>query len=145
MYQLQYGGFVMMSPTQIKEYFNSKNMKPSYPRIKIFEYLINNLTHPTVDEIYLSLVNEIPTLSKTTVYNTLKLFVDHNLATLVSIEDIETRYDVAVHNHGHFKCNNCGNIYDFAVDIDHIHVDDLNGFLIHEKQINLKGICRNCQ
>ena len=37
------------------------------------EYLMAHRTHPTVDEIYLALSPSIPTLSKTTVYNTLKL------------------------------------------------------------------------
>ncbi len=49
-------------------------IKPSYQRIKIYEYIFNNNIHPTVDNIYKKLLKEIPTLSKTTVYNTLKLF-----------------------------------------------------------------------
>ena len=53
-----------------------KNIRPSLLRIKILEYLISVKTHPTVDEIYDKLLPEIPTLSKTTVYNTLKLLVE---------------------------------------------------------------------
>ena len=38
-------------------------------------YLITKRNHPTAEMIYLELVNEIAGLSKTTVYNTLNLFV----------------------------------------------------------------------
>ncbi|MCB0402432.1 MAG: transcriptional repressor, partial [Flavobacteriales bacterium] len=62
-------------------HLSSNNIKPSVQRIKIFEYLHENRQHPTVDTIYKDLVGHIPTLSKTTVYNTLKLFVDNGITT----------------------------------------------------------------
>ena len=51
-------------------------ISPSITRIKIYEYLYGNKNHPTVNDVYISLSEEIPTLSKTTVYNTLKMFVN---------------------------------------------------------------------
>ena len=51
----------------VGEYLKSHDIKPSYQRIKIFEYLVEHKNHPTVDMIYKALVDEIPTLSKTTV------------------------------------------------------------------------------
>lgn len=128
----------------LKDYLSSKNIKPSYPRIKIYEYLSKHHTHPTVDEIYLSLLEEMPTLSKTTVYNTLKAFIDKGLVKLITIEDNETRYDVKTDNHGHFKCENCRKIYDFVVNLEYDSIDDLNDFHIKEKSIYFKGICRVC-
>ncbi|MPW26785.1 transcriptional repressor [Alkalibaculum sp. M08DMB] len=127
-----------------KDYLSSKNIKPSFARIKIFEYLSNNHIHPTIDEIYHALIDEIPTLSKTTVYNTMKIFIDNKLVKLVSIEDTETRYDINVQIHGHFKCESCGKIYDFNVDLHNLLTDDLNGYNIHEKNIYFKGICNTC-
>ena len=50
-----------------------KNIRPSHQRIKVMEFLLKNKIHPTVDYIYNELHEEIPTLSKTTVYNTLNL------------------------------------------------------------------------
>lgn len=120
------------------------NIKPSYPRIRIMEYLVSKRNHPTVDEIYNELVKEIPTLSKTTVYNTLKLFMDANVARIVTIEENETRYDADVSNHGHFKCEECGTIYDFGIPIDSIAAEGLNGFKVREKDVYYKGICPGC-
>ena len=50
-----------------------KDISPSIQRIRVLEYLQNSKNHPTVDNIYNDLIKEIPTLSKTTVYNILKL------------------------------------------------------------------------
>jgi Fur family transcriptional regulator, peroxide stress response regulator len=49
----------------------NRAIRPSYQRLKILEYLTNNQSHPTVDQIFQNLHLEIPTLSKATVYNTL--------------------------------------------------------------------------
>lgn len=120
------------------------NIKPSYPRIKILEYLVNKHTHPTVEEIYNSLIGEIPTLSKTTVYNTLNLFIAANMARVVSIEENEARYDADIGEHGHFKCEACGTIYDFIIKIDSFEVSELKAFQINQKDVFYKGICQEC-
>ena len=60
----------------VKQYLLERDIKPSVQRIAVMTYLLEHRTHPTVDEIYLELQDKIPTLSKTTIYNTLKLFVE---------------------------------------------------------------------
>ena len=54
----------------IKETLLQNSIKPSYHRLAIFKYLLNNTTHPSVDTIYKDLNDKIPSLSKTTVYST---------------------------------------------------------------------------
>ena len=121
-----------------------KEIKPSFQRIKILEYLINQPCHPTVDQIYNGLIKEIPTLSKATVYNTLNLLIKARLVRVVAIEDNETRYDIKISNHGHFKCELCGTIFDFTVNIDNFMADELSEFKINEKNVYFKGICPSC-
>ena len=125
----------------VLEILAEKNIKPSYHRIKVLEYLLSHQTHPTVDEIHSDLVHEVPTLSKTTIYNTLKLFIQSNIARRIVIEDNETRYDAIVENHGHFKCVQCGRVYDFKIDIEQIVTPDLAQFEISEKSVYYKGTC----
>lgn len=69
------------------EYLLSYHIKPSVQRIAIMDYLLNHKTHPCIDEIHTALCKEIPTLSKTTVYNTLKLFVEHGAAKMLTIDE----------------------------------------------------------
>ena len=128
----------------IAEILKGKNIKPSYHRMKILEYLYNNKNHPTVDKIFKDLVKEIPTLSKATVYNTLDQFKKSGLARIVTIEDNQTRYDSEVKVHGHFKCENCGRIVDFPVDIDAISANVLEKFTVTDKDVYFKGICPGC-
>ncbi len=121
-----------------------KQIRPSFQRIKILEYLLKNPGHPTVDQIYKELHPEIPTLSKTTVYNTLNLLLGAGLVKLLNLEENETRYDIITAIHGHFKCDVCGVISNFDLDIDKIATDALPGYKIKDKCVYFKGICPKC-
>jgi len=129
----------------ISEYLSTNNIKPSYARIKIMEYLMEKRSHPSADEIFQALVKEIPTLSKTTVYNTLRAFAKANLVKLIITEENENRYDADVSEHGHFKCDLCGKIYDFSVNLSALEFRELEGFKIFERNIDFRGICKVCQ
>jgi Fur family peroxide stress response transcriptional regulator len=127
-----------------KKELKMKNIRLSYQRLKVLEYLTRNQCHPTVDKIFTDLQKDIPTLSKTTIYNTLRILVEAGLVIIITIEDNETRYDIIVENHGHFKCESCGTIYDFSIDTDSLTSEDLNNFKITDKNIYFKGICPRC-
>ena len=128
----------------ISQHLRSHNLKPSYHRIKIYEYLLNNKNHPTVEMIYKALAPKIPTFSKTTVYNTLKSLVNKKLATLVTIEENETRYDADTSLHGHFKCKKCKIVYDLPLDLSQLDIPGLEQHRVSEFHFNFKGICNNC-
>lgn len=133
-----------MVKEDVGTYLLKYNIKPSYLRMRIMEYLISQKNHPTVDDIYNELIMEIPTLSRTTIYNTLNLFVAADITRVVTIEDHETRYDADISDHGHFKCEKCGKVYDFFVPIHDIKTEELSNFEIHEKNVYYKGICSEC-
>ncbi len=122
----------------------NKKIRPSIQRIKVLEYLFKNQFHPTVDQIFKDLLSEIPTLSKTTIYNTLNLFVETGLVRALTIEDNETRYDIITENHGHFKCEECGTISNFKVDIDLLVTEELTGFKVIDRNVYFKGVCPKC-
>ncbi|HEY9087219.1 MAG TPA: Fur family transcriptional regulator [Anaerolineaceae bacterium] len=119
-------------------------LRPSYQRIKVLEYLHEKKGHPTVDDIYHALAVEIPTLSRTTVYNTLHSFVEAGLARMVHIDGAEARYDVTLHPHGHFQCVGCGSITNFSINIDVLAFEGLNRFEVREKDVYFRGLCPNC-
>ena len=77
----------------VYEYLLSYEIKPSVQRIAIMDYLLKHHTHPCIDEIYMALHDDIPTLSKTTVYNTLKLFVEHGAAKMLTIDERNACFD----------------------------------------------------
>ncbi|MDD4239058.1 MAG: Fur family transcriptional regulator [Desulfotomaculaceae bacterium] len=129
---------------ELSNELKKKKIRLSHQRLKVLEYLTLHLCHPTVEQIYVDLQKEVPTLSKTTIYNTLSSLIESGLVRVITIEDHETRYDIRTENHGHFKCESCGEIYDFNVDIDSLQSVDLNNFKINDKNVYFKGICPRC-
>lgn len=128
----------------IRNILEKRGIQPSFQRIKIFEYLIKHRGHPTVETIYRDLVKEIPTLSKTTVYNTLNLFVEKGLAHTITIEGTEIRYEVATEPHAHFKCLKCGKIYDVFPNFNLYKLDEIEGHKVTELHLYIKGTCKEC-
>lgn len=130
---------------EIKDILSEKGIPPSFHRMKIYEYLRGTKSHPTADLIYIEIKKAIPTISKTTIYNTLKTFAEHGLVTPITIEENEVRFDGDISLHGHFKCKTCGNVYDFPVQItNHDLSRGLDGHTVHESHIYAHGICKNC-
>ena len=121
-----------------------RGLSLSYQRLKVLEYLVFHHCHPSVEQIYLSLVEEIPTLSKATVYNTLKTLVEIGIVKELQIENNEARYDIITDFHGHFKCERCGKIYNFEVELNDTHFSSLNNFLIKQQDVYFKGVCPDC-
>ncbi len=133
----------------LKEILINNGISPSYHRLKIYEYLMNNKTHPSADKIYADILKFIPTLSKTTIYNTLKTFVEKGIVASITIENTEVRYDADVSFHGHFKCQACNGLYDIG--IDHMQNErklgtqkKIDGHNVLEKHVYFKGVCKKC-
>lgn len=129
----------------IKRVLQGRGIRPSFQRIKVYEYLHKYLGHPAVEEIYSQISCELPSLSRATVYNTLDLFLSAGLIRVISIDGIEKRFDITLHDHGHIKCERCKKIFNFAVNIDEFQIDELSGFEIFEKNVYFNGICPECR
>lgn len=122
------------------------NIKPSVQRIAIMDYLLKHRTHPSADVVYSALSKSIPTLSKTTVYNTLKLLAEQGAALMLTIDENNVCFDGDTSPHSHFLCKKCMKIYDLPISSSEQEVSGLNsdGHVITEIHYYFKGICRNC-
>ena len=121
----------------------SCGIRPSAQRISIMEYLLKHRTHPTVDAIYNDLVKNMPTLSKTTIYNTLKLLEEHDAITELTIDKKTAHYDGVTEPHSHFMCKSCGKIIDMPLQkVDQNQTS--HDFIIDEAEVYYKGYCRDC-
>jgi len=133
-----------MEEFKIKDYLSKNGIRPMNKRVKIMNYLVSKRNHPTAEMIYLELVNEITGLSKTTVYNTLNLFVQEGIAHALNIESNETRYDADISQHGHFKCYECGEVYDFSLNKEPLQDQRLKNFVLNDFQFSINGTCSIC-
>lgn len=123
------------------------HIKPSVQRMAIMDYLMAHCTHPTVEEIYSALAPTMPTLSKTTVYNTLKLLTDQGAVRMLSIDERFTCYDALTEPHAHFLCRKCGQVYDLP--LPHGLMKEVSnnpeGHDVEEIHYYYKGVCKQCQ
>ena len=122
------------------------NIKPSMQRIAIMTYLMENRTHPSVDEVYTALSPSMPTLSKTTVYNTLRLFSEQGAAQMLTIDERNVNFDADTSLHAHFLCKRCQHIYDLNMPSTGKQVElfNIDGHEVSEMHYYYKGICKNC-
>jgi len=125
-----------------REQLLQHEISPSFTRVKILEYIQHCKHHPTVDDIFSSLIDELPTLSKTTVYNVLNLFEEKNIVKSLLLDKTVTRYEMVEEEHAHFKCNVCGSVFDIPK--PEIVIPSLHGFTIEEEEVTFKGTCATC-
>lgn len=131
----------------ILERLQAHNIKPSVQRIAIMKYLMEHRTHPTVEEIFTALSPQMPTLSKTTVYNTLKLMSEQGAAQMLTIDEHNTCYDADTSLHAHFLCRQCGKVYDLPLSersMKH-QVKESEGHEVQEIHCYYRGICKSCK
>ncbi|MDD6438387.1 MAG: Fur family transcriptional regulator [Prevotella sp.] len=135
-----------MMETEVYTKLIEHGVRPSLQRIAILQYLLTHFNHPTVDDVYRALCTKIPTLSRTTVYNTLRLLADHHVAQMLTIDDHHLCYDGNVEPHVHFICKECGKVVDlFSEKAPSLRKPVVvDGNIIEEKQLFYRGICKEC-
>ena len=118
-------------------------IRPSLQRIEIMRYLLTHPTHPTIDEIFMELKKRIPTVSRTTIYNTLRMFSEKGGALMITIDEHHVCYDGTTTPHAHFSCKVCGRVFDMQPPTPQSTA--IEGFSIDDAQLYYKGVCADCQ
>lgn len=136
---------IMDSQVTLK-YLTDHGVKPSVQRLAVMDYLLKHRTHPTVEDIYNDLHPTMPTLSKTTVYNTLRVLTEQGAALQLTIDEKKVCFDADTQPHAHFLCRKCGKVFDLR-----LHHKDLKqcvtvpeGFTIEQEDLYFRGICKHC-
>ncbi len=104
--------------------------------------------HSSADEVFASIVNDLPGTSMQAVYNVLGDLTDNGLARRIEPAGSAARYELRVgDNHHHVVCTKCGAIGDVECSVGHapclIPSDD-NGFTITEAEVVYWGLCPAC-
>jgi Fe2+ or Zn2+ uptake regulation protein len=119
-------------------------IKVTPQRLEVLMYLDDNKAHPNVERIYSDLKKKNPSLSKTTVYNTLDSLKEHGLVQALTISPTESIFDSVISPHHHFLCKICGAIID--IDVECPYIEDMlkGGHKIDEVHGYFKGTCEDC-
>jgi Fur family transcriptional regulator, ferric uptake regulator len=123
-------------------------MKYTNQRIEILEFLKENTTHPTVEEVYEAVKKKLSRISKATVYQNLKFLTEKGLIQEVNIKGV-SRFEPNLAPHHHIICRKCGKIIDFESQelTDYsLHIGKkLKEIDIDATNTNFYGICKKCK
>jgi Fe2+ or Zn2+ uptake regulation protein len=125
------------------EILRKHGLKMTSPRLQILRYLQKQVDHPTADEIYSALKKKHPSLSRTTVYNTLDLLREKGIVQAVLITKKEVRYELVRGQHLHFYCKVCGALIEIVGDPPD-HKDQLCDHEVDEFHMYYRGTCFKC-
>ena len=134
-----------ITPGEAGGRLKARGIKPSVIRIRVLQYLLENRIHPAADTIHRALLKEIPTLSKTSIYNTLKTLSLRGMILEIMTPAGEVRFDGYPSRHAHFMCLYCGEIRDVGILCGPFKTRDLKGAEIMEEALYLKGRCAKCK
>ena len=113
----------------------------------IFRMLRNSKSHPTADQIYAEVRKEIPRISKGTVYRNLQILKEDGMVTELKASGSQSRYEIKLENHYHFRCDHCGRVFDLDEPVDsnlNARVSANTGFKVVSHQTEFRGLCKAC-
>jgi Fur family ferric uptake transcriptional regulator len=135
---------------QFEEFLNSRGLRLTKQRQQIVKSFLAKKEHVSAGELYLRVKKIAPERGYTTVYRTLKLLAEADLAHSRNFQDGFSRYEPAhqVEHHDHLVCRKCGSITEFTN--EHIEKMQKNvarehGFKITDHTLDIYGVCRDCQ
>jgi Fe2+ or Zn2+ uptake regulation protein len=98
--------------SQAVERLRGVGLKATGPRVMLLAALEQDRSHPTAEQLYEKLRLAHPSLSLSTVYQTLDAFIRTGLCRRVSDTGDCLRVDGTPPNHDHAICRTCGMIFD---------------------------------
>jgi Fur family ferric uptake transcriptional regulator len=127
-----------------------KNLRMTYQRNIILKTFLSTEKHVSSDDLYALIRKQDNTIGQATVYRTLKLLADSEIATEVEFGDGVARYEHKyLHkHHDHLICEGC-NIHLEVVDEDIERLQERlvkkYGYTLTRHKMYLYGLCSKCQ
>ena len=135
-----------MEIQEVHNHLRNHDLRPLPHKVAIMKNLLERFDHPTIEQIYNDLLPVMPTLSKTTVYNTLKAFCEKKAAVALFIDERNVRYEAHTCPHAHFRCKKCNTIFDVPLEETDIpQCKSSEDFYIEDTQIYFMGTCKDCK
>src|SRR4030042_255780 len=132
---------------EMMEVVRSKGYKATPQRISIARSVLTSGKHPSAESIYNEVRRFHPTISLSTVYNTLHVLKELNVVQEIGFNDIGVRFDPNTKPHINLVCNRCGEIFD----VDEPLLEEAlergerrMGFKMTGQRIDVYGFCKRC-
>lgn len=135
------------SHRQFRDLAWKHGLAATHQRRVIYEAVVSAPGHYSPENIYDDVRRRIPSISLATVYNNLRLFVEHGLLREVSPRASTLLVEGNLEPHHHLVCTRCKAVQD--VEGDFINYKKLSrqaprGFDLTQPLVEVFGLCRRC-
>ena len=128
-----------------------KGLKSTAQRDDIARVFFASTRHMSIDDLYQEVRKVNERVGYATVYRTIKLLKDCELAEERHFADGQTRYENSEsdeEHHDHLICDKCGKIVEFhdpRLEALQEEISERLGFVLARHRMELYGICRECR
>lgn len=133
----------------LSAFIKDKGLRMTGRRRDIMEYFFKCGEHVAPDDLFAALRRKFPQIGRATVYRTLKLFKEADIATQIELSDGRKKFEHA-HNkphHDHMICEKCGESIEFVNE----HIEKLqqeaakkHNFEMRRHYLQIFGLCKKC-
>jgi Fur family transcriptional regulator, ferric uptake regulator len=132
------------------DHIRRAGLKRTAQRDHILNVFLQTEEHVSSEQLYELVKAEDPSIGFTTVYRTLKLFLEAGLARYVQSHDGRMLYehDFKHAHHDHLICTSCGTLIEFYSEVIENMQDEitrLHDFKASNHSLRIFGTCHNCQ
>jgi len=119
------------------------SLKSTPQRLAILK-TIDKCGHIGIDDIYVELKENFPSISLATIYKNIHSLKDENILSEIHPQNTKPKYEITKIPHGHFVCQKCNNVYDF--ELQSVCNPDLSEIAeIRASEVYLYGVCKKCK
>ena len=129
---------------RLGERLATSGLRSTHQRRQVYDVLLQKLDHPTAEEVFIRAKRAMPDISHATVYNCLNALVHSGLVRQVQLQRGATRFCPNMEEHCHYYCDECGAVFDVALDADSAVVPRPKGFKVDHYDIAVHGLCAAC-
>jgi Fur family transcriptional regulator, iron response regulator len=109
-------------------------------RLAVADYVLTTTAHPSAEEVWTRVRRSCPSVSRATVYNTLKLFAEKGLIKAHCLREGALVFDGCVDPHHHFIDEETGRVYDVSWQAITVKgAGALTGFRVNDYQVVMHG------
>jgi Fur family ferric uptake transcriptional regulator len=135
----------------LQGYMVKKGLRSTSQRRLVTDVFFRTGGHMSIEDLLAKVREQDPRVGYATVYRTLRLLAECELANVRHFGDGVTRYelrDEGEHHHDHLICTECQRIVEFedeAIEVLQDRVAERYGYRLKSHKHELYGVCPQCQ
>lgn len=137
----------MRSVEELIQRVRRQGGKATSQRILIWKALVNDVSHPTAEDLYTRLKSQLPSLSQGTLYNVLNELVEWGEIRRFDMGDGRIHFDPDTRGHAELVCMRCHRVIDApdGAAPEHVVPDLIAGYRVVSHSEQYFGYCPDCQ